>query len=112
MVRRVRFPVVGGGCSGALTAVRLISRPSPVDEPWCSPNRGSLGRGTAYSTRTSCHLLNVPAGRMSAFPEDPRHFTSLVDRPGLHLYGSDVRAASALRRVPERRRRRRSRAAW
>lgn len=26
--------------------------------------------GLAYSTRTECHLLNVPAARMGAFGDD------------------------------------------
>jgi len=36
--------------------------------------RVELGQGVAYSTPDPLHLLNVPACRMSAFPEDSRHF--------------------------------------
>jgi uncharacterized NAD(P)/FAD-binding protein YdhS len=32
------------------------------------------GRGLAFGTRYDCHLLNVPAGNMSALPEEPDHF--------------------------------------
>ena len=32
------------------------------------------GRGVAYSTGRPEHLLNVPARRMSAFPDEPDHF--------------------------------------
>jgi uncharacterized NAD(P)/FAD-binding protein YdhS len=32
------------------------------------------GRGLAYGTKYDCHLLNVPAGNMSALPEEPEHF--------------------------------------
>jgi uncharacterized NAD(P)/FAD-binding protein YdhS len=35
---------------------------------------GPMARGVAYGTRSSHHVLNVPAGRMSAFPEDGDHF--------------------------------------
>jgi uncharacterized NAD(P)/FAD-binding protein YdhS len=42
--------------------VRLINR------------SGTLARGVAYGTRTESHVLNVPAGRMSAFPEDEADF--------------------------------------
>lgn len=35
---------------------------------------GRLARGVAYGTRTEAHVLNVPAGRMSAFPEDEEDF--------------------------------------
>jgi uncharacterized NAD(P)/FAD-binding protein YdhS len=31
-------------------------------------------RGVAYSTKYDCHLLNVPAGNMSALPKDPDDF--------------------------------------
>jgi uncharacterized NAD(P)/FAD-binding protein YdhS len=34
----------------------------------------SLGRGLAYSTPFDEHLLNVPAGKMSAIPDQPSHF--------------------------------------
>jgi uncharacterized NAD(P)/FAD-binding protein YdhS len=38
-------------------------------------DKGPLpGRGLAYATKYDCHLLNVPAGNMSALPEDPEHF--------------------------------------
>jgi uncharacterized NAD(P)/FAD-binding protein YdhS len=38
-------------------------------------DRGPVpSRGVAYSTKYDCHLLNVPAGNMSALPEDPDHF--------------------------------------
>jgi uncharacterized NAD(P)/FAD-binding protein YdhS len=38
-------------------------------------DKGSIpGRGLAYSTQFDCHLLNVPAGNMSAFPQEPDHF--------------------------------------
>jgi uncharacterized NAD(P)/FAD-binding protein YdhS len=35
---------------------------------------GPMARGVAYGTRSSRHVLNVPAGRMSAFPDDEEHF--------------------------------------
>jgi uncharacterized NAD(P)/FAD-binding protein YdhS len=37
-----------------------------------------LGAGLAYSTSFDQHLLNVPAGKMSAFPEQPAHFLEWV----------------------------------
>jgi hydroxyacylglutathione hydrolase len=36
--------------------------------------RAALGRGLAYSTSFDEHLLNVPAGKMSALPAEPSHF--------------------------------------
>jgi uncharacterized NAD(P)/FAD-binding protein YdhS len=65
--------VVGGGFSGALLAVQL-SRRAP-DLSVAVVDKGPLpGRGLAYGTKYSCHLLNVPASNMSALPEEPHHF--------------------------------------
>jgi len=47
--------------------------------------RTKLGRGLAYSTEFDAHLLNVPAGKMSALPDDPTHFLEWLrarDWPG------------------------------
>ncbi|AWM42455.1 hydroxyacylglutathione hydrolase [Gemmata obscuriglobus] len=39
---------------------------------------GAMARGVAYGTNSPSHLLNVPAGRMSALPNDPEHFLRFV----------------------------------
>jgi len=46
-----------------------LSRNITIIEP-----RAALGRGLAYSTPFDEHLLNVPAGKMSALPGEPSHF--------------------------------------
>ena len=44
----------------------------------------SYGAGLAYGAASQRHLLNVPAGRMSAFPDAPDHFVNwLRARPDL-----------------------------
>lgn len=66
--------IVGGGASGTLLAAQLLrNAPSPLRVALLerSPR---VGPGLAYSTPSESHLLNVPAGRMSAFPDDPEHF--------------------------------------
>jgi hydroxyacylglutathione hydrolase len=40
--------------------------------------RAELGLGLAYSTTSMQHLLNVPAGKLSALPETPNHFLDWV----------------------------------
>ena len=67
-----RVLVVGAGFSGALLAVRLLRlghvRVTLIERT------GAFGRGVAYGTTSDVHRLNVRAGRMSAFPDDPGHF--------------------------------------
>jgi uncharacterized NAD(P)/FAD-binding protein YdhS len=75
-MRRVapRIAVVGGGASGALAAIRLLrAADGPLEIILLDP-KGNWGRGVAYGTEWPGHLLNVPAGRMSALPEEPSHF--------------------------------------
>ncbi|MGW8747922.1 FAD/NAD(P)-binding protein [Streptomyces sp. NPDC055794] len=75
MTRRVA--VVGAGAAGALTAVQLMRRAERAGRRlgiWLIDPAAHTGRGVAYSTPDPRHLLNVPAARMSAFPDDPGHF--------------------------------------
>lgn len=65
--------VVGGGCSGLLVAVQLFRNGFRGRVTVIEP-RGRLGAGLAYSTPFDRHLLNVPAGKMSALPQCPCHF--------------------------------------
>jgi uncharacterized NAD(P)/FAD-binding protein YdhS len=65
--------IIGGGCSGSLVAVHLLRSPSPLAVHLIEP-RSNLARGLAYSTACPDHLLNVPAGNMSAFRSHPSQF--------------------------------------
>ncbi|WP_426757000.1 FAD/NAD(P)-binding protein [Myxococcus sp. Y35] len=70
--------IVGGGASGTLLAVHLLrSARAPLRVALVERN-GRAGLGLAYSTTSPCHLLNVPAAKMGAFPEDPEHFLRWV----------------------------------
>ncbi|MDT5314669.1 MAG: hypothetical protein QOE74_3689 [Mycobacterium sp.] len=69
-----RIVVVGGGFSGAMSAVniaRLSERPVHVV---VVSDQASVGRGVAYGLRRPEYLLNVAARNMSAFPDEPGHF--------------------------------------
>ncbi|XGV97724.1 MAG: FAD/NAD(P)-binding protein [Leptolyngbya sp. BL-A-14] len=65
--------IVGAGFSGSLVAAHLLktaTRPLLIK---LIERSHDIGKGVAYSTNTLSHLLNVSAGKMSAFPDDPGH---------------------------------------
>ena len=67
--------IVGAGFSGTLVAVHLarLTGASPIRI--LLVERGErFTRGVAYGTSSPHHLLNVPAGMMSALPDEPTHF--------------------------------------
>lgn len=73
--------IIGGGFSGALQAINLLRHDGP--RAILIERRGAqLGRGVAYSAAHPAHLLNVRAGNMSAFPDDPDHFVRWLEARG------------------------------
>jgi uncharacterized NAD(P)/FAD-binding protein YdhS len=70
-----RITIIGGGASGTLLAVNLIKHngDTPIEVNLVE-RRKTIGRGVAYSTAEDIHLLNVPAAKMGAFPDDVEHF--------------------------------------
>jgi uncharacterized NAD(P)/FAD-binding protein YdhS len=70
-----RITIIGGGASGTLLAVNLLKNADeqPIEINLVEKSR-KVGRGVAYSTADDVHLLNVPAGKMGAFPDDIEHF--------------------------------------
>jgi uncharacterized NAD(P)/FAD-binding protein YdhS len=70
--------IVGGGLSGALVAIQLLQRASPPLRVVVIEPRAEVGRGIAYSTVSAAHLLNVRAGNMSIFPEQPEDFLNYL----------------------------------
>lgn len=65
--------IIGGGAAGALAAIHLARSPVPTRIVLVERTT-HWGRGVAYAAGSDRHLLNVPAARMSAFPDDPEHF--------------------------------------
>ncbi|MGA2883477.1 MAG: FAD/NAD(P)-binding protein [Bryobacteraceae bacterium] len=65
--------IVGGGCSGALSALHLLRSQRPVRVHLIEP-RSIAGQGLAYSTDCLHHLLNVPARCMSVSSAAPHDF--------------------------------------
>ncbi len=66
--------IVGGGFSGSMTAAQILRRTGAPLQISLIERRGAVGEGLAYATREPAHLLNVPAGRMSAWPDRPDDF--------------------------------------
>jgi len=105
---RRTIAIIGAGFCGTVMAVRLlkaattgafdvvlINRPQPPQ-----PGAGfgqeadllpaystSLARGLAYGTNSADHLLNVPAGRMSAFDELPYDFEDYLRKHAIAADG-------------------------
>lgn len=73
------FVIVGGGFTGSMVAVHLLRHNEIRARVILIEKRARCGRGLAYSTDNWGHLLNVPAGKMSAFPSGPEHFLSWVN---------------------------------
>src|SRR5579859_285256 len=65
--------IIGGGVSGTLTAFHLVLQGTPA-RVILIDQRPDFGLGLAYSTPSLRHLLNVPAGKISALPDQPDHF--------------------------------------
>lgn len=65
--------VIGGGFSGTLTAIHL-SRRLPGVPVILLEETGDAGPGLAYHQADPSAWLNVPAGKMSAFQDQPNHF--------------------------------------
>jgi uncharacterized NAD(P)/FAD-binding protein YdhS len=76
--------IVGAGFSGTLLALHLLRRCPPATQVYLIERYAQFGRGPAYATGNPSHLLNVPAGRMSAFHDRPNDFVDwLRDQPRL-----------------------------
>jgi hydroxyacylglutathione hydrolase len=65
--------IIGGGVSGTLTAFHLVRQGTPA-RVILIDQRPDFGLGLAYSTPSLRHLLNVPAGKISALSDQPDHF--------------------------------------
>jgi uncharacterized NAD(P)/FAD-binding protein YdhS len=78
--------VIGAGFSGTAVTVALRRRGVPVT---LVERTGSYGRGIAYATSDPQHLLNVPAGSMSALADEPKHLLEWAHRRGLRASAGD-----------------------
>ncbi|MCR5855452.1 FAD/NAD(P)-binding protein [Mesorhizobium sp. J428] len=96
---RTSIAIIGGGATGSLLALHLLRSTREDLRVTLVERRPDPGKGLAYSTSTDLHLLNVAAGRMGAFTDQPDHFWNWIVNNGLdggqsstdflprHLYG-------------------------
>ncbi|MFF5234195.1 FAD/NAD(P)-binding protein [Dactylosporangium sp. NPDC000521] len=80
--------VVGGGCSGALTAIHVSGPADRVVLVDPAP-ANLLGRGAAYRTTDPTHLLNSRAAAMSALADTPTDFVDWCREQGLSIGPAD-----------------------
>src|SRR5256885_10500487 len=85
--------IIGGGFSGTIVAAQLLRRNHHLSV-MVSDASGQPGRGLAYKSPHRFHLLNVPAGKLSALPDDPENFLLWAQRN----YDASVQARSFLPR--------------
>jgi len=78
-----RIAIVGAGLSGRLLALNLLQQASSAVSITLIDRSDARLMGPAYSDEADYLLLNVPAGRMGAFPEDPEHFLKWVQARGM-----------------------------
>jgi uncharacterized NAD(P)/FAD-binding protein YdhS len=82
--------IIGGGASGTLLAANLLRNANNMDLTVnIVEKRGKLGQGVAYSTPHLVHLLNVPAAKMGAFPDDIGDFHKWLAANGYGLAEGD-----------------------
>ena len=75
-----RLVIIGAGFSGTVTAIEFLKR-APKGSQLIIVNRsGKMARGLAYGTNSPHHLLNVPAGNMSALVDSPDSFLAFCQR--------------------------------
>ncbi|ABN86201.1 MULTISPECIES: FAD/NAD(P)-binding protein [Burkholderia] len=79
----VSIVIVGGGFSGALTAIRLACAALPVGTSLTLVDEyGQFGRGVAYRADAEGWLLNAPARVLAVPPDRPHDFVDYCNRHG------------------------------
>lgn len=87
-MNQVDVAVIGGGFSAAATIINLMEVLEPQQTIGVVGRTAGLGLGTAYGLADDIHRLNVPAGRMSLFPDRPSHLCDWLRSNGPE-YGAE-----------------------
>ncbi|MEG3179706.1 FAD/NAD(P)-binding protein [Sphingomonas sp. LT1P40] len=93
--------IIGAGFSGTLQAINLLRHKGP--RATLIERGAQAGEGLAYGAAHPSHVLNVRAGNMSAFPDDPGHFVRWLEARGVvdaaHVFASRVTFGVYLREI-------------
>jgi len=92
--------IIGGGAAGTLLALHALRHARRALRVVMYEPASTIAQGIAYATPWPEHLLNVPAGRMSALPEAPDDFVDYLQAAGVHA--QDSREALSSRFVARR----------
>ena len=88
-MNHVDVAVIGSGFSAAATIVNLMEALEPGQTIGVIGRTAGLGLGTAYGLADEIHRLNVPAGRMSLFPDRPDDLCNWLKRSGVEFGAED-----------------------
>ena len=72
--------IVGAGLSGTMVAANLLRRSPSGTRITLIERKPPFARGVAYGTLSPVHRLNVMAGKLSVWPDQPRHFVEWAAR--------------------------------
>ena len=75
--------VIGHGASGALLSYNLINLGNAGLKVGILNKSNEPATGIAYSTKFECHLLNVPAKKMSGLADDDLDFLNYLGEPNM-----------------------------
>lgn len=79
--------VIGAGFSGTMVAAHVLRRSTGPLHMHLIDRSARFGPGVAYGTSYPDHLLNVPAGNMSALADDTEHFVRWARHLDPHVTG-------------------------
>jgi uncharacterized NAD(P)/FAD-binding protein YdhS len=84
-----KIAIIGAGLSGRLLALNLARQGTSAVSIRMIDREDTRSMGPAYSNEEDYLLLNVRAGQMGAFSEDPGHFLTWAQERGAHADQSD-----------------------
>lgn len=90
-----KIGIIGGGFTGTMTAVHLIEKLTQPCEIILINKRECLNKGLAYNPYSNKHLLNVVAGKMSAFSDKPDHFLNWAMQRDELIHGNKTLLANS-----------------